>query len=55
MNEIPTPPPPIDNGSLGYVKKEKIFIRSSTTKSKAPKKKVKKKIPYQILRTQKKN
>ncbi len=41
MSEIPTPPPPIDSGSLGYVKKEKISTRSSTTKSKAPKKKVK--------------
>jgi len=45
VNEIPAPPPLVYNGRLGYVQREKISTRSSTTKSKVPKKKAKKKIP----------
>jgi hypothetical protein len=46
MSEILALPSPIDSGSLGYVKRENISTRSSTTKSKAPKQKAKKIIPY---------
>jgi hypothetical protein len=42
MNEIPAPPPPVDNGRLGYVQREKIFIKLSVARSKALKKKEKK-------------
>jgi hypothetical protein len=50
MNEILAPPPPVDNGRLGYVQREKRSIRLSVNRSKALKKKVKKKIPCQRLR-----
>jgi hypothetical protein len=55
VNEIHALPPPIDIGRSGYVRKEKRFARPSTTRDKGPKKKVKKKIPYQILKTSKLN
>jgi hypothetical protein len=42
MNEILALPPPIDNGRLGYVQREKRSIRLFVTKNKALKKKVKK-------------
>jgi hypothetical protein len=45
VREILAPPPPIDSGNLGYVKREKISTRLSIPKSKAPKKKA------QIIRT----
>jgi hypothetical protein len=42
MNEISAPPPPVNNGKLGYVQREKRFIRLSVARSKALKKKEKK-------------
>jgi hypothetical protein len=42
-NEIPALPPSVDNGRLGYIQRGKIFARLSTTRSKAPKNKAKKK------------
>jgi hypothetical protein len=53
VNEIPAPPPPVHNGMLGYVQKEKIFAKPSTTRNKAPKKKEKKKIPCHRFRPSK--
>jgi len=55
VSEIPVLPPPVDNGRLGYVQREKIFARSSTTRSKAPKNKSKKKIPCHRFRPPKLN
>jgi hypothetical protein len=43
VSEIHAPPPPIDSGRHGYVQREKIFAKPSTTRNKASKKKVKKK------------
>ncbi len=42
MTEIPTLPPPIDSGKLGYIQREKRFARPSISRSKASKKKAKK-------------
>jgi hypothetical protein len=42
MNEILAPPPPVDNGRLGYVQREKKIIRLFVARSKALKKKEKK-------------
>jgi hypothetical protein len=42
MSVILAPPPPINNGSLGYIRREKRFVRPSIARNKAPKKKVKK-------------
>jgi hypothetical protein len=39
MNEIPPYRPPMDNGKLGYVWKDKRFARPSTTRDKASKNK----------------
>jgi hypothetical protein len=44
MNDIPIPPPPVDNGKLGYVRRKKRSIRLCAAKSKALKKKVKERI-----------
>jgi hypothetical protein len=50
MSEIFVLPPLVDNGRLGYIQREKIFARPSTTRSKAPKNKAKKKIPCHRIR-----
>jgi hypothetical protein len=42
MNEILAPPPVVDNGKLGYVRKEKRSIRLSASRSQVSKKKEKK-------------
>jgi hypothetical protein len=42
MNQILAPPPPVDNGRLGYVQREKRPIRLFAARSKAFKKNVKK-------------
>jgi hypothetical protein len=42
MNEIPAPPPLVENGKLGYVQREKRFKKLSAARSKALKKKEKK-------------
>ncbi len=41
-NEIPAPPPPVDNGKLGYVRRKKRSIGLSIARNKALKKKAKK-------------
>jgi hypothetical protein len=50
VNEILVLPPPVDNGRLGYIQREKVFARLSTTRSKVPKNKAKKKIPCHRFR-----
>ncbi len=42
MSEIPTLPPPVNSGKLGFVQREKNIARLSTTKNKPFKKKTKK-------------
>jgi hypothetical protein len=51
MNEIHVLQPLVDSGRPSYIQREKRSTRPSTTKSKAPKKKERKKIPYQTFRT----
>ncbi len=46
MSEILPFQPPMDNGKLGYVQKDKRFARPSTIKNKASKKRGKKNISF---------
>jgi hypothetical protein len=51
VREIRVLAPQVDSGRPCYVRREKRSTRPSIARSKAPKKKAKKKIPYQRLKT----